>query len=96
MLADIIDHDVIFIDPPWGGKCYKDHRKLRLQISGIPIETLCTQLFNKIKMKKVPYMIILKLPRNYDIEYLYNNIKNCQIYLHKLDKMDIIVIVHDR
>jgi len=96
----IENHHVIFIDPPWGGKKFKDKDKwkdkIRLQLSSIPIEDICVNYLDKNKMKCVPKLIVLKLPKNYDIQLLYNAINNnnnmFNIYKYELHKMLIIVI----
>lgn len=95
-IIDKIDnHNVIFLDPPWGGKSYKDHQLLKLQLSNTSIEMMCNDMLDKKIMKKIPNIIILKLPTNYDIPYLYNTIKNKNIYFYDLKKMYIIVIIQN-
>lgn len=74
-MLNIIDkshQDVIFIDPPWGGKNYKRRRRIRLTISDVTIEQLCNNIINQ----NLASVIALKLPFNYDFEYLYSNIDN--------------------
>lgn len=93
ILPEIDNHNVIFIDPPWGGKNYKTYEKLNLYIGEMPIDTVCIKLLDNVIMKKVPELIVLKLPKNYDIETLYKNIdKKYKIYLYELEKMLVIVI----
>ncbi len=90
VVHDIIDHDVIYIDPPWGGSGYKNHKQLRLNIEPF----ICT-LLNPEKTKKVPKIIVLKLPNNYDLRYLYdsvNNNKKNKIFMYNLKKMFVVVI----
>lgn len=90
-----LDHnDVIFIDPPWGGKKYKSHEKIKLTISDKEIEVICLQFLDSDIMLSLPKLIVLKLPKNYDIEYVYHKIKqkDINIYLYQLNKMNIIVI----
>lgn len=90
-------NDVIFIDPPWGGKNYKSHENIRLSLGDESIEDICLHFLDYNKMKTVPKLIVLKLPKNYDMEYLYNKIKNkfmdyIKIYFYELNKMILIVI----
>lgn len=94
LLNKIDDHDVIFIDPPWGGKNYKDHKNLKLSLSNISIELLCNLLMKKEIMVKIPELIVLKLPKNYDVSYLYNSINKKKIYYYDLKKM-ILIIIHN-
>jgi len=92
ILPIIPDHHVIFIDPPWGGSEYKKIKNIRLKISNkYELEDLCeTIMFNNIK--KNPLFICLKLPKNYDIEYMYHKLIKCNIYLYELNKMIILII----
>jgi 16S rRNA G966 N2-methylase RsmD len=83
-----ITQDVIFIDPPWGGKSYKDNENLRLTINDLELESCCIEL-----LKTKPKLIVLKLPSNYDIDFLDEKLKLCgNIVNYKLNKMIITVI----
>jgi len=88
--------DVVFIDPPWGGKKYKLCKKLRLTLSKVPIEDICNNLMNKNMMASVPKLIVLKLPTNYDHEHLFSSIRNGglakSMERRTIGKIDIIVI----
>jgi predicted RNA methylase len=101
-----INPNVIFIDPPWGGILYRNNDLLKLTLGDIPIEELIIDIFDKyytiVTSPTNSYsnrLIVLKLPKNYDIEYFYNYIKNntntkpyiiCS-YLYILNKMLILV-----
>ena len=52
---------VIFIDPPWGGKQYKNFDYILLGLHGIPINVI----INKILLLKKDIIVIAKLPKNY-------------------------------
>jgi 16S rRNA G966 N2-methylase RsmD len=97
-----LDIKVIFIDPPWGGSEYKNNDTLKLELGGVPIEELIIKIFNNFATNLTKNnnnkFIILKLPRNYDVEHMYNYIKNHNIknytictYLYILNKMLIVV-----
>jgi 16S rRNA G966 N2-methylase RsmD len=96
VLSKIHDHDVIFIDPPWGGSNYKKYELLRLKLSNIPIESICNTLLNHNFMMKTPSLIIFKLPSNYDIRYFKNNVDSNSIYYYDLKKMIVLVVVNDK
>lgn len=110
----LINPNVIFIDPPWGGTNYKNNESLTLNLGCVQIEKLLVDIIKKFsdyyveiinknpKEKNNNYnnkFIILKLPKNYDIEYLYyylksnNNFVNYNIcsFIYILNKMIIIV-----
>ena len=109
-----INPSVIFIDPPWGGVNYKNSDSLILNLGSVPIEELIFQIATKFSNYYIEVVnsnpkeksnnfnnkfIILKLPKNYDIEYLYNFIKsknnfpnyNISLFLYILNKMLIVV-----
>lgn len=100
-LKQIELQDIVFIDPPWGGKKYKVYKKLNLSISDISLEDLCNEILFSSKYKANPKMIVLKVPLNYNIDdfkntiYEYCNINNnnCEIYTYILKKMIIIVLL---
>ena len=52
---------VIFFDPPWGGKGYKDFHFVLLGLHGIPLHIL----INKILVFSKNIRVIAKLPKNY-------------------------------
>lgn len=85
---DELVQDIIFVDPPWGGKDYKLHHNLRLSFGDYSIESLCKMLFQKAHNK----MIVLKLPNNYDFDYLNSELINYRVSKVSLEKMTIIVI----
>lgn len=92
IINNIDDHDVVYMDPPWGGSAYKMYDTLKLNISNEEVEKICLQLMDPNFMKKVPKLIVLKLPKNYDIVYLYKQLNNKNIYYYDLKKMIILVI----
>lgn len=90
-------HDIVFFDPPWGGKDYKDKNNLRLKISNLTLESVCLKLLNAEECKYPPKIIALKLPKNYDIKYLHDSLnkQNIKIILHALNKMNVIIIYNN-
>lgn len=95
IISNIDNHQVIFIDPIWGGPNYKNHENLRLLLGDQQIENFCIELMNPKIMKKVPDLIVFKLPKNYDIIYFYKKINEYKkkIYYYDLFKMIILVII---
>lgn len=88
--ADNIVQDIIFFDPPWGGKNYKTHVNLKLFFGykNESIENICKSLLNRPRNK----MIVLKLPNNYDFDYFVDELKAHRVILYKLDRMTIVVV----
>ena len=87
-----LDHDIVFFDPPWGGKNYKLEKNIRIKINDIHQEDIINKLFES---KNSPEMVVLKLPKNYDLTFFYNKVKNYTTYIHELNKM-IILVVHKK
>ena len=85
---DDLVQDIIFFDPPWGGKDYKLFTNLRLKFGDYSIENACKILFQRERNK----MIILKLPNNYDFDYLNQELKESRVYKFILDRMTIVII----
>jgi len=98
ILKNINFIQAIYIDPPWGGSTYKYYDKLRLTIDNNSIEQLIIDILQRKYLKIPPKFIILKLPKNYDIQYLFKVIsfkEQIKIYLYKLKKINIIIIIND-
>jgi len=89
--------DVIYIDPPWGGKDYKMKENLRLLLGTTELETFILNSFNPEIMICVPKLMTLKMPKNYDLKYLYKKISHIfDIYLYQLKKINILVVEKKR
>ena len=105
--------NVVFIDPPWGGVEYKNADLLQLKLGNMSLEELILDILHKYSSslvncepKFIEYnnynnkFIILKLPKNYDIENFFYFIKKNNTfsnyiactYLYILNKMLILVI----
>ena len=65
------ENKIIYLDPPWGGKDYKDYNNIILGLAGVPLHLLVKQ----IKDKDDNIIIILKLPLNYYLDSFINKIK---------------------
>jgi hypothetical protein len=100
--------NVIFIDVPWGNMWNKTIENYRIIFGDMDLEKFILQIFDKFFImheNNVRYnnynnrLLVLKLPKNYDIEYFYNyikdyknNIYNIVSYIYILQKMLLIVI----
>lgn len=97
ILHTLDNHNVIFIDPPWEPDdmgSYKQYIKLQLPFCNSTIEAFCNKLMNVNYMQRVPELIVLKLPINYDILHFFRTINNKKIYYYNLNKMIILVIIN--
>ena len=84
--------DVLYIDPPWGGKDYKKHKELDLYLSSKRLDNWLEEILLR---KNRPAYIVLKLPCNYNFKrfnFLSNvdSIKPYQIRSYVL----IVITVH--
>ena len=75
------DYDIFFIDPPWGGPNYKFQENLKLYLSNIELKEIIKKIKNKI--------IVIKIPYNYNYQYIVNNYKILQI-----DQYNNIIILY--
>lgn len=85
-----INHDVVFLDPPWGGVNYKKFDKLELYLSSISLIEIVNKLKNKTKC------IILKVPFNYNTQnFIKRNTFSRILQLLKLEKYYLIVLISE-
>jgi len=97
LLKQIEYAQAIYFDPPWGGSEYKSTDNLRLFIGNESIEKIAVDLIYRRYTKKPPRFIIFKLPKNYDIHHFFTAVTKkdeIDIYLHRLKKINIIVVVN--
>lgn len=59
---DKIEYDILFLDPPWGGKDYKKHSLLDLKLGNTYVRDLIGVLRNDNKKG-----IVFKLPKNFKL-----------------------------
>ena len=85
-ICNDLKQDIIFFDPPWGGKDYKLNNNINLFLSKKNIIDICNELKNKSNL------FVLKVPKNFNIKKFLNEIIYKFVHIHKLNKMDIIVI----
>jgi hypothetical protein len=71
--------DILYIDPPWGGKDYRTHKNLDLFLSGIRLDTWLEEVLIR---KNRPSYMILKLPFNYNFTRFnfLSNVENIRPY----------------
>jgi 16S rRNA G966 N2-methylase RsmD len=85
--------DVIYVDPPWGGKNYKLKTNLKLYLGEMELEEFVLKCFDKTITTCPPKVMVLKLPKNYCLKYLFDCLSSqLDIYLYELEKMNILII----
>jgi hypothetical protein len=93
----ITKQDIIYVDPPWepNGQSYKNKNNLTLPFCGMQLEHFCNKLFDVSYMECIPMMVVLKLPKNYDMQHFYDTILNKHVYYYDLGKMIILVLLNN-
>lgn len=102
---DDLVQDIVFFDPPWGGKDYKNFSDLKLQFGLDPIiDSIIEPMGEKSKSYSIEHickllfeksknkMIILKLPNNYDFTYFISELSPNNVILFNLDRMTIVIV----
>jgi len=87
-----IEYNVLFLDPESGGPDYKLQTMLRLTISNNSLEDFILRVFEK---KESVNMIAIKLPLNYDNNYLKEQIQQNNLLkysYYELNKMTLTII----
>ena len=58
-----LKQDVIIFDPPWGGRNYKDFKKIPLELNNVDIACIIRKLYDAKKFK----LVIFLIPYNFDV-----------------------------
>lgn len=85
-LINSMFYDVIFMDPPWGGKDYKKNKKMTFTIDDVLLSDICTSI---VEEKRCSFLV-LKLPLNYDLDSFPNKIRE----KWTVDKMKKIIVLY--
>ncbi len=83
-ILDNLTQDIIFFDPPWGGRKYMKSKYLILKLSNINISEIINKYINKT------LMIVMKVPININMSELIKNINYCKIEFYKIRNYGLI------
>lgn len=90
-----VKQDAVYLDPPWGGKDYRDQDKLTLDFGGKPLVEIVSALGKRYKEgKSTAYrvkLVILKLPSNYDLSSLKRGLAGWTLKEYSINKFLIVV-----
>lgn len=84
-IIDINNFDIIFFDPPWGGKNYLKQNKVELSISGFKIWMILKYILSENNKCN----IFLKIPSNFDLLKLKSELSyftNIKIFKFEIGK----------
>ena len=92
MLSKIFElkQDIIFIDPPWGGKGYTKHKNLNLFINDKEISEISKEILDK----NICSFLVLKLPYNYKLDKL-SILNKYYITNYLIRKKILLVIIYN-
>mmetsp|Transcript_11483 Transcript_11483/g.13184 ORF Transcript_11483/g.13184 Transcript_11483/m.13184 type:complete len:378 (-) Transcript_11483:130-1263(-) len=85
-----ISQDIIFLDPPWGGRKYKRMGEIPLYLSGLTMGEVCKQLRSCTKY------IALKLPLTTDVAEIARISGGEVVTEHKLAKMKVLILSYQK
>jgi len=80
--------DIFFIDPPWGGKSYKNFKYFFLKIGKLPLINVLNILYES----KYKY-VVLKAPYNLNVSLLIGTTKYDNINIYKNSKKNMLIII---
>lgn len=89
VLPLIGQHDLVFLDPPWGGPEYKQHLSVPLYLSGVPLAEVCRG------WKKYTGYIAIKAPSNFDLPTFLVDTQDFLELVHlnaQLRKMQLLIL----
>jgi 16S rRNA G966 N2-methylase RsmD len=85
-IAEQLEQDVIYIDPPWGGKSYKALRRVNLYLSSEPISTVLNRLRNSASL------FVVKGPANLDLQTLVSQSNMRSFIVYKIRNYLIVML----
>jgi predicted RNA methylase len=81
--------NVLYVDPPWGGKDYKKHVELDLYLSGKRLDLWLEEI---VIRRNRPQYVVLKLPINYNFKRL-NFLSNVDSILPYRIRRYVLVVI---
>lgn len=80
------NEDIVFIDPPWGGRGYKRIKYFNLRLGRVPIY----KVINNYYEKNTKY-VVLKAPYNINVTLLFRKVSFDNVATFKTKKMWILI-----
>lgn len=84
-----LDPNIVFIDPPWGGKSYKNETDLDLMLQSIPLVHIINIWKNVCKNLSI---VTIKIPKNFSLYKFANSCDFPFIYLLYFRKYNVLVL----
>jgi 16S rRNA G966 N2-methylase RsmD len=84
-----LNQNIIFLDPPWGGKSYKKEIELTLEIGNIPV----VHIINDWKKNcKDLHLVAIKIPKNFSLLEFANNCDFPFMFLLYFRKYNVLIL----
>ena len=83
----LLDQDIVFLDPPWGGPDYKKSNSIDLYLDGQSSSSKAHNIIDicaTLMEQKKTTLIVLKLPINYNLPGLIARMPNRNFLTHKI------------
>ena len=78
--------DIVFLDPPWGGKCYKHKKKVQLRLGHMQLTELCGNLLPHCRY------VVVKVPTNFDVDNIARTLKRSVRVVKIAEKVLLVVL----
>jgi len=89
-LCQTLKQDILFLDPPWGGKKYSERDAVPLYLSGCPLHKVCA------KLGKLCRYLTVKLPFNADLTQTLDD-PNCKLVKRiTFEKMLLVILEYSK
>jgi len=79
--------DIFFMDPPWGGKSYKNYKYFSLKIGKLPLSNVLNLLFEE----NYKY-VVLKAPYNLNISLLLDTVNYQNMNVYKNNRKNMLIL----
>ena len=84
-MQSTLRQDVVFLDPPWGGKRYKQQERVRLYLSDRDVGDLCGAILLHTAH------VVVKVPCNFDVRHFAQTVQQ-RVRVLKLTGMLLLVV----
>lgn len=81
-----IEQDIIFVDPPWGGKRYKRFEQVRLFLGKYDVADLAVLLLAHTNH------LVIKVPSNYDVRHFAQTVRRRTRVVRITHKLMLVVV----
>lgn len=83
---DRYTQDLVFLDPPWGGKAYKHQSTVDLYLGDLSLSVLCQRLLDQCAH------VVIKVPTNFNVKGLSRGIRRSVRVVRIAGKVMLVVV----